>query len=75
MRVRVRRGNNIVAVGLVAVGVRKLSMDMGFFSLVCCAFLIFFAGTRVCVCVCVCVMICAVMICATFLWCLVCCTM
>ena len=40
-----RRGNNIVVVGLVAVGVRKLSMHMGLFSLVCCVFVCF----RVCV--------------------------
>ena len=46
-----RRGNNnnrYVVVGLAAVGVWKLSLHMGFFSLVCCAFLLFFIGTRMC---------------------------
>ena len=43
-----RRGNNnIVVVGLAAVGVWKLPMNMRCFSLVCGSFL-------VCVCVCVC---------------------
>ena len=34
-----RRGNNIVLIGLVAVGFRKLSMNMGFFFILCCSFL------------------------------------
>ena len=46
-----RRGNNTnryIVVGVVAVGVWKLSLhNGGFFSSVCCAFLIFFIGTRV----------------------------
>ena len=45
-----RRGNNnnrYIVVGVVAVSVWKLSLHMGFFSFVCCAFLIFFIGTRV----------------------------
>ena len=46
-----RRGNNnnryVVVVGLVAVGVWKLSLHMVFFLLVRCAFLLLFIGTRV----------------------------
>ena len=45
-----RRGNNnnrYIIVGLVAVGVWKLSLHMGFFSLVCCVLLLLFIRTRV----------------------------
>ena len=49
-----RRGNNIVVVGVVAVGVRKLPMHMGFFSLG-----LFFSSfsllVQVCVFACACV--------------------
>ena len=45
-----RRGNNIVAVGLIAVGIRKFSMNMGLFSLVCCSFLVR-CSFLVCLCV------------------------
>ena len=44
-----RRGNNIVAVGLVAVGVRKLSMDMDSFHL-CVVFSCVCVFIFVCVC-------------------------
>ena len=46
-----RHGNNIVVVGLAAVAIRKLSMHMGFFSLVCSSFLLVFVGAGVFVCV------------------------
>ena len=43
--------NRYIVVGLVAVDVWKLSLHMGFFSLLCCPFSL----VLVCVCVCVCV--------------------
>ena len=45
-----RRGNNdnrCIVLRLVVVGVWKLSPPMGFFSLVCCGFLLFFLGACV----------------------------